>query len=225
MVYSYVSGLNTWISKEMLPAAELNANFSLLNTGLDDLQDELADSMAASDIRMGWKLPLTSVDDSIITRYNTTIPVFWFSAFGDSIAANDSLTIAISKVTPIGNAQGLWVKNTQGKPEKVALIMDVLLPNNISKLDSVRFKIWTELNTAADFVSMYVYDDSTSFDYKVACDSTGSKCSATARTAQSFCLPITQDIVGGRFRIKTIIQTNTSDSLFISPLEIMVTNR
>lgn len=228
LLWGYVS-LHTYTTGEILTATQLNADFGALNTGLDALQTEMKDSVSA--VRTGIADSMasatkqTAINDSINARLHTTIPLMWTMAYGDSFVANDSLTVEISSDTPIGNAQSLYVRSAVGVPEKVKLIIDYLLPNNISKVDSIHTAIWTERTNGADFAAIYVYDDSTQYAYKVGCDSTGSMYSATARTTKAFSQAIAKSIVGGKLRIETIIQLNNSDSLCIAPLELIVTNR
>lgn len=217
LLWGYVT-LHTYTTGEILTATQLNSDFGALNVGLDNLQVELGDSMNTT-------MRPAAVNDSINSRLYTTIPLMWTMAYGDSFVANDSLTVEISSDTPFGNAQALFVRSATSVPEKVKLVIDYLLPNNIAKVDSIHTAIWTERTTGADFAAVYVYDDSTQYAYKAGCDSTGSMYSASARTVKAYSQAIAKSIIGGKLRIEAIVQLNNSDSLCIAPLELIVTNR
>ncbi len=227
MVWAYVT-LSSYATKEIPTAAKFNANQGALNTGLDNLQTEMQDTAAA--IRgtvSDSALYKTAVNDTINNRMLSTISLPWAMAFGDSFYAGDSLTVEIARSTPIGTVQGLFAHNNVSVVEKVRLILDVVLPSKVMKVDSIRTKIWTERTDGSDYVAFYARGDSTTWSYKSQiADSTGSKYCATARTAQTFGFTLTNTApVGGKFRIEAIIQMKNSDSLFVGPLELCVTNR
>ena len=194
-VLSYVTLPKTWTLREQLTYTDLNSSFTTLNTGLDDLQDEIGDTANV--------------------RLPTTFPLYWTHAFGDSTASNDSLTIEISVDSPLGDTQCLYVKNDEGVVETVTLYLDGFLYNPIATLDSIVFSLWTEAISAdSDYVAISVWDDSTTTAWEshfkdVADDSL----SATARTTVSTRIA-TPAITGGRFRLKAIIKS-ISDSLFV----------
>ncbi len=168
----------------------------------------------------------TDVNDSINVRLSSTILLPFSGAAGDSFYAGDSLTVEISRATLLGDAATLFVKSATSVIEKVKLFWDVELPNSLSKIDSIRTSVWTERTTGVDFASLYVRDDSTRYAFKAAKDSTGSQYSATARTLKVISQAVsTNSIVGGRFRIEAVLQLTNSDSMFVGPIELVVSNR
>lgn len=225
--YAFITNYKTWVDGDILYSSDINGNFSKTNTALDSMatKSSVDDSVAAGIARDTTLLLKTAFNDSANVRLPSVILLPFSMAAGDSFYSGDSLTVEITRKSPLGDAAGLWIKNTTTKPEKIRLFWDVELPNALSKLDSIRSSVWSELTTGADFVSLYVLDDSTRYVFKVATDSTGSQYSATARTVKVFSQAVANSIVGGRIRVESIIQTNASDSMFVGPIELIVTNR
>lgn len=203
---AYIADLKTWTDGEVLYDTDLNGNFSKVDDALDDI--------------------IAALNDSINNRMRSTILVPLAEAAGDSFYAGDSLTVEISRNSPLGNAGALYVKSATSVIEKVRLFWDFELPNSLAKVDSIRTTVWTERTNGADFAALYVLDDSTRYAYKAAIDSTGSMYSATARTLKVYSQPVsTNSIVGGRLRIEAILQMTNSDSMYVGPIELIVTNR
>jgi hypothetical protein len=214
--YAFISNYKTWTDGDVFYSTDINGNFSKTNAALDSMLKKSAARDSISNVAR----------DSLKVRQPSTILLPYTSATGDSFYSGDSLTVEITRDSPLGNATGIWVKNATGKPEKVLLFWDAELPNNYAHLDSIRSSVWTELTTGADFAAFYVKDDSTRYDFKNAQDSTGSMYSATARTLKVISKAVsTNNIVGGRFRVSCVLQMNPSDSMFVGPVELIVTNR
>ncbi len=213
--WAYVT-LQSYNTGEVLTAAKLNANQNALNIGLDDLRAEYRDSL---------KNILSAIGDSINARNRTIILLPLSEAAGDSFYPGDSLTVSISTDSPIGDAASLYVQSATSVIEKVKLFWDYELPNSLSSLDSVRFGVWTERTNGADFASLYVRDDSTRYSYKAATDSTGKAYSSTARTLKVYSIAVNNTVVEGRFRVELVLQLTNSDSMFVSPIELVVNNR
>lgn len=214
--YAFITNYKTWTDGDILYSSDINGNFSKTNSALDSMVKKSAFRDSFS----------TAYHDTNNTRLRTVILLPMSEAAGDSFYSGDSLTIEITRNSPLGNAMGLWIKNAAAKPEKVRLFWDVDLPNSLSHLDSIRSSIWSEQIDGKDFVAFYVLDDSTRYAYKAAQDSTGSQYSATARTVKVISQAVsTNNIVGGRVRVSAIVQTNSSDSMYVGPIELIVTNR
>ena len=164
-----------------------------------------------------------ATNDSVNARMNTSFLLPWTLAWADSIAANDSLTVEIFKRTPIGDAQGLFIRHQLGVPETVALYLDFQLPNAISVLDSIAIPLWTETTNTDNYAAFSVWDDSTGTAWKskltaVAADSA----SGTARTTKLTRIVVT-GITGGRVRLKGIVSVK-ADSTFIGMPIVYVRN-
>lgn len=212
---AYVT-LQSYSTGETLTAAKLNSNQNAINTGMDALQAEYRDSIDA--LR-------AELNDSINVRNRTVILLPFADASGDSFYAGDSLKVEINRRTPIGNAACLRVTEETGVIEKIKLFWDVDLPNSLAKLDSIRGSVWSVNTNGTDHLSLYVYDDSTRYDYKAACDSTGKQYSGSTKTLKVFSQAVAQTIVGGRIRVEAVIQMTNSDSMFVGPIELITTNR
>lgn len=235
--------LKSWSSYDILTAADLNSNFTLLNTALDSLKNkDIPDSIAAALLDSGyvykavlgdstdaWLLRNTSLqrtadtNDSINARLNTSFLLPWSLAFADSIAANDSLTVEIFKDTPIGDGQGLFIRHALGVKEKVALYLDFQLPNALSVLDSIAIPLWTETTNTDNYAAFSVWDDSTdtAWESKLTAAAPDSA-SGSARTTKLTRVVVT-GITGGRVRLKGIVSVK-ADSTFIGMPIVYVRN-
>lgn len=214
--WGYVSGLKSWVNDEILTHTDLNSNFTDLNSGIDDAIADIADSLFL-------RLLKTSFNDSINARFVDSYPLFWVNSFADSTAENDSLTIEITKKSLIGTKQALYVDNQAGESETVTIVLDGYLTSKMATLDSINFNLWTETTDDTDYVTVNVYQDSTTAYFKGTAAATGATLhSSTART--TVLKSVTDiDITGDTFRIEFII-VSESDTLYIGEVEVFVTN-
>jgi hypothetical protein len=198
--------LKEWSAYEVLTASDLNTNFGDLNDGMDSL----------------LTLTRSEMGDSTAARFNDPMYLIWSQAYGDSIATNKALTITVTKRTPIGSSEGLFIHNIQGTAQTVSIYLDFDIPH-FSKLDSLRINVWTETTNATDYAIIYAYADSTLGQFKAAATATSDTLkSGTARTSatKSF---VVGGTTGGRQRLITKFLT-VSDSMFVSEIEAYVTN-
>jgi hypothetical protein len=168
-------------------------------------------------------LELVDFADSLNVRLPDNASLLWTDAFADSTATNDSLTVTITNDSPIGDAQGIYIQNSQGVAETVTFIIDKLLHSDTAILDSIVVPLWTETTNDTDFLTISIYEDSTLSTFKAVADTTKATChSAVARTAINHSITGI-NLVGGIIRFKFQVQT-VSDSMFVGSPRIYVTN-
>jgi len=233
--YGYVSGLKTWVNDEVLTHTDLNSNIDDLNSGIDDAIADMADSLFLRLLKTSVRDSIdegisdsldvrrAAFNDSINARFIDSYPLFFTGAFADSTSTNDSLTVEISKKSPIGTKGALFIDNQQGVAEKITIIIDGIIPSKLATLDSILIPVWSEQIDSTDFVSASVFEDSTAYYFKgTAAASVDSMCSSTARTTVTKSITGI-DIVGGSFRLELLIET-VSDSMYIGTPEAYLSN-
>ena len=219
---STAAGIARDVTKMNVSAFSDSFNGGLARDVLLLLRSDADDSVAAGIARDTTKLNRADFNDSTNVRYPTELQVSWTDAFADSVASNDALTIEIKKQTPLGTAGALYVKNDEGTAQRVNIVLDVQLPMELARLDSIGIVSWTEGTGTDDFAIITIYEDSTQVNFK----GTSAAVSDTIRSAVSRTFleqRLTSiNITGGRVRIEIVIQT-VQDSMFISEPRLYMT--
>jgi hypothetical protein len=222
LCFGYVNNLKVWVNSEVLTHTDLNGNFTKVNTALDEVQGDIADT---STVLRGLFQKLDDTGDSIAARQQDDFYLDYVNATADSVAANDSIAIIPTYANPIGTKQAAYIRNVTGLSETVQLRWSFKLLNQYSTIDSIVFNVWTETTNADNYGIVTVYQDSTETLFKGTVKTTGDTLkSTTARTVKSIMLAPDYDPGTEEILLRLVI-TQSADSMFISRPRIYVSNR
>lgn len=224
LCFGYVNNLKVWVNNEVLTHTDLNGNFTKVNTALDEVQGDIADT---STVLRGLFQKLDDTGDSIAARQQDDFYLDYVNATADSIAANDSLDVEITHQNPLGNKQAAFFHNKAGVSETIKLTWTFKLPNIYATLDSIVFPCWTETKAGiVNFGIVQVYEDSLETEHKGTVKATGdtlysdvtARVKANKKVAPNY-------VPGANEIVLRMTVTTTADSMFVGRPRVYVTNR